>query len=145
LRSFCAVLTLGLCLLGAPAFAQNTTSEWTSALIAGDWALAAQNADTVVFAKDPAPRMSPQGYHRIQVRFEFASPHQGDGDKTYLSLLVLTEYDCAQNKTRNVQATAFAGHNLTSPLGEPAQNLSDWSDVEDSTIASILQKDACGE
>jgi hypothetical protein len=138
-------IVAALAVAGA-AHAQNEVpSEWTSVLVAGDWALAAQNADTVVFAKDPAPRISPQGYHRVQVRFEFATPHLGDGQKTYSSLLVLTEYDCAQNKTRNIQATAFAGHNLTSPLGDPVQELSDWRDVEESTIASILQKDACGD
>jgi hypothetical protein len=133
-----------LAIAGA-ARAQTAPSEWTSVLVAGDWALAAQNADTVVFAKDPDPRISPQGYHRVQVRFEFATPHVGDGQKTYFSLMVLTEYDCAQNKTRNVQATAFAGHNLANPLGDPVQELSDWSDVQESTIASILQKDACGD
>jgi hypothetical protein len=137
-------IAASLALVGA-ARAQDAPSGWTGALVVGDWALAAQNADTVVFAKDPSPRMSPQGYHRIQVRFEFATPHVSDGQKTFLSLMVLTEYDCAQNKTRNVQATAFADHNLTSPLGDPVQDISDWSDVEDSTIASILQKDACGD
>jgi hypothetical protein len=136
-----APIAATLALAGA-AQAQDAPTEW-STLVAGDWALEAQTADTVVFAKQPEPRISAQGYHRIQVRFEFATPHPSDGQKAYLSLLMLTEYDCAQNKTRNVEATAFAGHNLTRPLGDPVQKQSDWSDVEESTIASILQKDAC--
>jgi hypothetical protein len=145
LRRFLAISALALGLPGAASAKDKPPAEWTGALVAGDWALAAQTADTVVFAKAPEPRLGPLGRRRIQVRFEFATPHVGDSQKPYLSLLVLTEYDCAQNKTRNVQATAFGGHNLTSPLGEPAESLSDWSNVEDSAIASILQKDACGD
>ena len=135
------VLVLGLAALAARA--QDASGEWSKSLVAGDWALAAENANAVVFAKEASPKFSPQGFHRISVRFEFAAPQVPAGSKPYLSMLVLTEFDCAQQRTRNVQATAFADHNLSQPLGEPQQGPPDWKAVDEGSIAAILEKDAC--
>jgi hypothetical protein len=138
-----ALLALGLA--SGAAQAQDASAEWTKSLEAGDWALAAENADAVVFAKEPTPKFSPQGFHRISVRFEFSAAQAPAGAKPYLSTLVLTEFDCAQHLTRNVQATSFSGHNLSGPLSDPQQGPPDWTPVEDGSIAAILEKDACAD
>jgi len=141
MKALVLILALGLAAGAAPA--QNAPSEWSKSLVVGDWALAAENADAVVFAKEANPKFGPQGFHRISVRFEFAAPQTPEGAKPYLSMLVLTEFDCAQRRTRNVQATAFTHRNLSGPLGEPQQGPPDWKPVDDGSIAAILEKHAC--
>lgn len=136
-------LASALCLVAATTRAQDASAEWSKILVAGDWALAAENADTVVFAKEASPRFSPQGFHRISVRLEFAAPQTPANSNPYLSMLILTEFDCAHQLTRNVQATSFSGHNLSGPLGEPQQGPPDWAAVDEGSIAAILEKDAC--
>ena len=121
----------------------GASSLQSPTIVAGDWSLAAQNDQFVVFVKPAMPALGPDGFRRIRVRFEFAAPQVPAGSKAYQSLLVLTEYDCAKNRTRNVQATAFARHDLSTPLGEPQEGPGDWLSVVDGSIASLLMKQAC--
>lgn len=115
----------------------------SSILVAGDWTVAVQNADLVMFVKPATPALGPEGFRRISVRFEFAAPQTSAGPKAYQSMLVLTEFDCAHNRSRNIQATAFSSHNLATPQGPPQEGQGDWTPVESGSIAGILQKQAC--
>lgn len=147
----CRISTIAvLCIISGPAFGQaqppaeqGTSPPQAGPVVAGDWTMAAQNDELVVFVKAATPATGPDGYRRLSVRFEFATPQVASGSKAYLSMQVLTEFDCAQGRTRNLESTAYADHNLAAPLGPPRRAAGDWLSVSDGSIAGDLKKHAC--
>ncbi len=66
------------------------------------------------------------------------------GDKAYLSLLLLREYDCSKGQMRKLSAVAYSRNMATGEIVYSAPEISDWNPVIPSLDMQDILHRACG-
>jgi len=125
----------------APAFAQDTS--WASSLRPDGWPDGRVTADgEIIIFRRPAPK-GPQGYPRLQLRYEYRDGVRMGG-KTYFTLLSLVDYDCKAGRFRDVRMAAFTGRNAE---GQSVQEDGDgtWESPAPGTVDGKSLAAACGK
>jgi hypothetical protein len=128
-------------LLGAlPAAAQDLS--WANGVREDGWpdGRVTKDGDMVIFRR-PAPA-GPQGYPRLQLRYEYRDAHV-IGGKTYRSMLSLDEYDCRAGRFRNLRMAAFTGHNAEGASLQPPDAVDPWATPAPGTVDSKSLEAAC--
>jgi hypothetical protein len=139
-RRFGAAL-LATALSCAPAVAQDTS--WASGLRADGWPDGTVTADgEIIIFRRPAPN-SPDGYRRLQLRYEYRDGVKMGG-RTYFTLLSVVDFDCKARRFRNVRMAAFTGRNAQ---GQSVQEDGDgtWESPAAGTVDGKSLAAACGK
>jgi len=125
----------------APAAAQDMgwasgvrTDGWGDGRVTGD-------GDMLIFRR-AAPK-GPQGYARLQLRYEYRDGAKVGG-KLYLSMLALDEYDCKGGRFRNLRTAVFARHNAEGESRQAPDTVDPWSTPAPGTVDAKSLATACG-
>jgi hypothetical protein len=136
-----AAAALAAGLAGEAALAQDTS--WADSLRADGWPDGRITADgEIIIFRRPAPQ-SPDGYRRLQLRYEYRDGVKMGG-KTYFTLLSLVDFDCKAGRSRNVRMAAFTGRNAQ---GQSVQEDGDgtWESPAAGTVDGKSLAAACGK
>lgn len=133
----------GVLALGAvPAAAQDTS--WAGDVREDGWGDGRVTADgDMIIFRRPA-QAGPEGYPRLQLRYEYRDGVKVGG-KTYLSLLALDEYDCKGGRFRNLRTGAFTRHNAEGELRQDPSPDAAWSRPAPGTVDAKSLSAACGK
>ena len=135
----------GLLLAGLaapPAAAQDT--RWATDVRDDGWGDGRVTADgDMIIFRRPAPK-GPEGYPRLQLRYEYRDGVKVGG-KTYLSLLALDEYDCQGGRLRNLRTGAFTRHNAEGDLRQDPAAPPAWTRPVAGTVDAKSLAMACGQ
>jgi len=135
---------LGLVLAGlfyAPVAAQDM--GWASGVRTDGWGDGRVTADgDMIIFRRPAPK-GPQGYARLQLRYEYRDGAKVGG-KLYLSMLALDEYDCKGGRFRNLRTGVFAKHNAEGESRQAPPTVDPWTTPAPGTVDAKSLAAACG-
>jgi len=141
-KSKAAILFILASLACAPAAAQDMSwakdvrvDGWGDGRVTGD-------GDMVIFRR-AAPK-GPQGYPRLQLRYEYRDA-QKVGSKPFLSMLALDEYDCKGGRFRNLRMAVFAKHNAEGESRQTPATVDPWSKPAPGTVDAKSLTTACGK
>lgn len=129
-------------LLAAPATAQDTS--WAGDVRDDGWGdgRVTSDGDMIIFRR-AAPK-GPEGYPRLQLRYEYRDPVKV-GAQTYLSMLALDEYDCKTGRFRNLKTAAFTRHNAEGDSRQASGGPDPWSTPAPNTVDAKSLAAACGQ
>jgi len=136
---------LGLVLAGlvcVPAAAQDMS--WASGVRTDGWGdgRVTGDGDMVIFRR-PAPK-GPQGYARLQLRYEYRDGAKVGG-KLFLSMLALDEYDCKGGRFRNLRTAVFTKHNAEGESRQAPASVDPWAKPAPGTVDAKSLATACGQ
>lgn len=123
-----------------PAAAQDTS--WAGSVREDGWGdgRVAADGSVIIFAR-PAPK-GPEGYARLQLRYEYRDGVKMGG-KAYYSLLALDEYDCAGGRFRSLRMAAFPGHNAEGEMKPGPSGVQPWETAAPGTVDARSLAAAC--
>lgn len=104
----------------------------------GEWTPHGQTDGVTFFTLTARP--GPSGEARVWLRFEYERP-VSRGGRAVRSTRILTEYDCASSRSRNIQTADYAGAGLT---GQGYRgSTTEWDYVPPNTIDAYVLDLAC--
>lgn len=137
--------TLGLIVAGAagaPAVAQDT--RWAASVRDDGWGDGRVTADgDMIIFRRPAPK-GPEGYARLQLRYEYRDGVKLGG-KAYLTMLALDEYDCAGGRFRSLRMAVFTGHNAEGDSRQGPPGPDAWGKPSPGSVDASSLAIACGK
>lgn len=133
--------TVSVGMVVSPAAAQSVS--WANGVRDDGWGEGRVTADgsMIVFRRPDA--RGPQGYLRLQLRYEHRDAVKIGGN-LYRSMLALDEYDCKAGRFRNVRMAAFTGHNAEGASLRDASENSPWETPGADTVDAKSLAAACG-
>ena len=137
-----AALAAGCALVAfAPAMAQQTSAftykEWRAVLTDSGWTAVMDDGDGQVVFYKPGPRQTdgnPAGWSRYEWRTDHLNGQR--------SVAVLTEFDCAGKRYRNLQQIAYAYNNLSGELGRVGPDAG-WQPMNPGSGAALYAARSC--
>ena len=150
LPALCCALLLPAGALAAPgrAAADGATKDGAATIDVGDievgdWTYVGNSAATMMFIKTE-PASAGSAYRRVLVRFEEAKPF----DRSHfasMSDVEIDEIDCAQQKTRVIQDTRYAGRNMMGESHVDREDMPVWKTEAKGSFGAGILKAACGD
>ena len=123
-----------------PAVAQDT--RWAGSVREDGWGDGRVAADGSVIIFSRAAPKGPEGYARLQLRYEYRDGVKMGG-KDYYSLLALDEYDCAGGRFRSLRMAAFPGHNAEGEMRPGPTGVQPWEKAAPGTVDARTLAAAC--
>lgn len=139
-RALAVALTVAVG-VASPAVAQDTS--WAAQVRDDGWGDGRVSADgDMIIFRRAAPR-GPEGYPRLQLRYEYRDAMTVGGGR-YLSMLALDEYDCRAGRFRNLRTAVFTGHNAEGQSRQAPDAADPWSTPAPGTVDARSLATACG-
>lgn len=132
-----AILAAVVC---TSAVAQDTS--WAGNVREDGWGDGRVSADGEMIIFRRAAAEGPEGYPRLQLRYEYRDGVTM-GAKVFLSLLALDEYDCASGRFRSLRMAAFTGHNAQGESRQGPPQAGPWSKAAPGTVDAKSLAMAC--
>lgn len=124
-----------------PAIAQDTS--WASGVREDGWGDGRVTADgDMIIFRRPGEK-GPEGYPRLQLRYEYRDGNKMGG-VTYLSMLALDEYDCKGGRFRNLRVAVFTRHNAQGESKQQSGPADPWAKPAAGTVDAKSLAEACG-
>ena len=115
-----------------------------SSSAAADWVYLGGN-DTITFYADPTTIRKAGNVVKLWNLFDLKTAQLVNG-KRYMSTKGQTEYDCKEERTRELYASFHSGNMARGEIVELASNMaSSWTPVAPRSISEDLWKFACGK
>jgi hypothetical protein len=138
-----AAWAIGVALCAACGSATAQDMGWAKDVRDDGWGDGRVTADgDMIIFRRAAPK-GPEGYPRLQLRYEYRDGVKVGG-KTYLTLLALDEYDCRGGRFRSLRMAAFTRHNAEGEQRQEPGGPEPWSRPAPGTVDAKSLAQACG-
>ena len=116
----------------------------TSGAVMAEWKTVAEDAEGNIIFVDPATRKRAGDIVRIGVLTNYAKAQVNDGI-TYLSHKELSEFDCKNDRLRQLHQTIYAGLNGSGRVMADIAKASEWLHIEPGWMAWYLLAFVCSK
>ena len=121
-------------------------AAWSDGVIASGWTVVGTSPTVVAFERSASPAISPAGYRRRWVRYEYESQQvAGRLAEFFLSSVALIEFDCANGRQRQVQGDGYYSRNLQGETVIDDTAVHAWEFPIPGTYGAIVQARVCAK